>query len=96
MQTSQLTGLTNGTFSEMFLQLPPGGNSYENVAEVLTTLTTDNAASGAVQDQLQDQIDEKQNHLTARFPIRLQTMNFLLGFLWGRMLLMQLKSESPI
>ena len=72
MQTSQLTGLTTGTLSELFLQLPPGGNLYENVAEVLTTLTTDNAASGAVQDQLQDQIDEKQNIFTARFPVRLQ------------------------
>ena len=78
MQTSQLTGLTNGTFSELFLQLPPGGNTYENVAVVLTTLTTDNEASGAVQEQLQDQIDGKQNLLTARFPIRLQ--NDVLSF----------------
>ena len=58
MQTSQLTGLTSGTFSELFLQLPPGGNPYENVAEVLTALTADNEASGAVQNNLQDQIDE--------------------------------------
>ena len=81
MQTSQLAGLTTGTFSELFLQLPPGGNSYENVAEVLTTLTADNEASGAVQNNLQDQIDGKQNLLTARFPIRLQNDVLSFGFL---------------
>ena len=58
------------------------GIQYENVAEILTTLTTDNQASGAIQDPLQNQIDDKQNTFTARFPLRVQSdvLSFV-GFL---------------
>ena len=39
MESSQLTGLTTGRFSELFVKIPPE-NQYENFAEILTGLST--------------------------------------------------------
>ena len=93
MITSQLAGLATGSLAQLLAQMPPG-NLYEKVAGILSTLTTDNAASGATQDQLQDQIDEKQIMLTTRFPIRLQNDVLSFGCLSNLTISKLLKSES--
>ena len=77
---SQLTGLSTGRFSELYVKLPPD-NEYHNVATVLTGLSGQNEDQAQIEQDLQDQIDGKQNTLTARFPIRLQNDVLPFGFL---------------
>ena len=67
MESSQLTGLTTGRFSELFVKMPPS-NEYQNVAEVLTGLNSTNDDQAQIKQDLQDQINGKQNVLTATFP----------------------------
>ena len=70
-QSSQMTGLTIGRFSELFVKMPPD-NQYENVAEVLTGLASDNDSHTNTEQDLQTQINQKQNLLSVRFPLRLE------------------------
>ena len=51
------------------------GIQYENVAEILTTLTTDNQASGAIQDPLQNQMINK-THSQPGFHYEFKAMFF--------------------
>merc|ERR1712020_131272 len=59
----------------------PPEDQYENVAEVLTGLSTDSESHTNTEQQLQQQIDQKQNILTARFPLKIQDDVISLGFL---------------
>ena len=65
-----MTGLTTGRFSELYVKLPPD-NEYQNVATVLTGLSGQNEDQAQIEQDLQDQIDGKQDQLTAVFPLRI-------------------------
>ena len=70
MESSQLTGLTTGRFSELYVKMPPE-NEYQNVAEVLTGLNSTNDEQAGIEQDLQDQINGKQDQLTAMIPLKI-------------------------
>ena len=59
-----MTGLTIGRFSESLVKMPPE-NQYENVAEVLTGLSSENESHTNTEQQLQNQMDHVlKRHIT--------------------------------
>ena len=97
MNHSQLTGLTTGTFDELYVK-NPANDSLIDVAETCVVvaglaeqgeidinniggLQQDVADLQTKQETLDSQIQTKQHILTATFPLKIQDDNISLGFL---------------